>query len=148
MNMFFTKVGQQLYDIIGSSENNTVGYAADQIFATGYAEGGLVGGDDPLGVNSLIKSGMKGVSTATSNYDKTFKDQMTMGHFIHNNFGTFFKASDSGGTNKEIKSPIASTKPTTATDPNDYYARWYDSMRKFAQAAEVAQRGQTTIRSR
>ncbi len=154
--MFFTKMGHQLYDIIGSSDNNTVGHVADQVFTKGYASGGIVGDEsgtkltdnDPLGVNSIIKAGTKGLSSAATNYDKTFKDQMTLGHFIHNNFGNFFHASDMGGTNKEVKQPVASTKAATAVDPGEYYAKWYMDMRRFAEAGEVAQRGQTQVRSR
>jgi hypothetical protein len=154
MNKFFTSIGQQLYDIIGDKDNNTVGK-----FAQGFASGGIVSDEsstkltdnDPLGVNSIIKQSgdaiTKSFSNAATNYDKTFRDQMTMGHFIHNNFGNFFKATDSGGTNAAIKTPIAS-KATQATDPADFYAKWYEGMRRFAEASEVASRGQTTVRSR
>lgn len=157
--MFFTKLGHQLYDIIGSPDNNTVAHASTQLFAQGFSEGGIVGDEsttrltdnDPLGVNSLIRQGSKslskGLSNASTNYDKTFKEQMTMGHFIHNNFGTFFKGADTGGTNTQAKPPTPA-KGTTAVDPTEFYARWYNSMRQFAQASEVAQHGQTTVRSR
>jgi len=158
MNMFFSKMGTQLYDIIGSAENNTVGHVANQLFGKGYAEGGIVGDEgtkltdyDPLGTNSLIhKTGTaltKGIGGAAEAYGKSFREQMTMGHFIHNNFGSFFKASDTGGTNSQIKPPTQG-KATAATDPNDFYAKWYDGMRRFAEASEVAGRGQAQVRSR
>lgn len=156
--MFFNKLGTQLYDIIGDPENNTVKHAVNQIFPKGFASGGIVGdeGDrltdnDPLGVNSLIhKEGnalAKGVSSAADAYGSSFKNQMTLGHFIHNNFGSFFKGADPGGTNDKMKQPTP-TKPTAATDPNDYYSKWYESMRRFAEAGEVAARGQAQVRSR
>lgn len=160
MNIFFNKLGSQLYDIIGSPENNTVGYAASQIFSKGYASGGVVTDEDgtrltdsdPIGVNSLIRKAgnslTKGLSTAADTYGKSFKDQMTMGHFIHTNFGQFFKGADPGGTNQQIKMPTNSVKATQATDPTEYYSRWYESMRRFAQANEVAAHGQQTVRSR
>lgn len=160
MNMFFTKVGQQLYDIIGSPDNNSVGYAHKQLFAQGFSEGGLVGDEstthltdnDPLGVNSMIRTGSKaitkGLSSAASNYDKSFKEQMTLGHYIHNNFGSFFKGADPGGTNDKMKMPTQTKAAPAAVEPNEFYNSWYMSMRRFAEASEVAQRGQTTVRSR
>jgi hypothetical protein len=160
MNMFFTKVGQQLYDIIGNSENNTVAHAYNQVFTQGFAEGGIVGDEsttrltdtDPLGVNSMIRTGSKaitkGLSSASANYDKTFREQMTMGHFIHNNFGTFFKGADTGGTNEKMKMPTPNKGPLPATDPEEFYAKWYMGLRRFAEAGEVATRGQAQVRSR
>jgi hypothetical protein len=155
MNMFFTKLGHQLYDMIGSPENNTVGHVTSVM----YSEGGLVSDEtgtrltdnDPLGVNSLIKSGAKSISkTLTNNANdpnKAFKEQMTNLHYITSNFGHFFKGGDTGGTNDKIKPPVQG-KGISATDPNDFYAKWYMSMRRFSEAAEVASRGQTTVRSR
>ena len=158
--MFFTKVGNQLYDLIGSTENNTVGSVADNIFATGFAEGGLVGDEsatrltdnDPLGVNSMIKQGAKSINKTlagkASDPNKTFREHMTNLHYIQSNFGHFFKGADTGGTNQQMKPPTQTKAAPDAATPSEFYARWYDSMRKFAEAGEVAQRGQTTVRSR
>lgn len=157
--MFFSKLGKELYDIIGSPERNNVGHAADQLFGKGYASGGIVGDEsgtkltdnDPLGVNSSIKQAgnnlTKSVSNTANNYDRAFKEQMTITHFIHNNFGSFFKPSDTGGTNEKMKTPMP-TKSNTAVDPSEFYAKWYNAMRQFAEASEVASRGQTKVQSR
>lgn len=158
--MFFTKVGNQLYDIIGSAENNTVGNASSQIFATGYAEGGLVGDEsatrltdtDPLGVNSMIKQGAKSINKSFSDKgkdpNKAFREQMTNMHYIQSNFGQFFKGADTGGTNTAPKAPTQTKGVAEAVNPSEFYARWYESLRRFAEAQEVAQRGHQTVRSR
>jgi len=159
MNMFFTKIGQELYDIIGDQENNTVKHAHAKVFA----EGGAVYGEDgikltegnPLGDDSLISkigtSLTKGIGSSLTKsadaYGKSFRDTLSTGHFIHNNFGTFFKGGDPGGTNSAMKAPVQGKAPQSV-NPSDFYAQWYMDMRRFAEASELAQRGQTTTRTR
>src|SRR5678809_321164 len=130
MNMFFNMIGKQLYDLVGDSESNTVGNVAK-----GFASGGIVGDEssttlndnNPLGINSIIRQEgnalSKGLSGAVDTYGKSFRDQLTLGHFIHNNFGNFFRGADPGGTNSSMKPP-SQGKVSPATDPNDFYSRW------------------------
>lgn len=144
------KLGATLSDIIGSHDNNHVGWAGENII--GYAEGGEV--SDPLSTSGILQSigtaakpvvdkgyghGALGVFTNSPTY--------IMQHYAQ--LGKFFTGTgNSNPYNTSFKQPQERDSPTPeAADPNEFYAKWYAQMRKFAEAEEVASRGKPNIRS-
>lgn len=142
----FDKLGGILSDTIGSHDNNHVGWAGENII--GYAEGGEVG--DPLSAGNLLQSIGNAAKPAIDNgYGNA-----TLGKFYnspvyiashYSQLGKFFNY-PGNSYNTTVKQPQPNA-PAEAEDPKDFYSRWYESMRRFAQAEEVATRGQPQVRS-
>lgn len=140
------RLGATLSDIIGSHDNNHVGWAGENI--VGYAEGGEV--SDPLSTSGILSSignaakpavdkgyghGALGVFTNSPTY--------IMQHYAQ--LGKFFSY-PGNSYNTSFKQPQEGPAPEAA-DPKDFFSKWYESMRRFAQAEEIATRGQPQIRS-
>ncbi len=148
---FFDTLGNTLNDIIGSHGNNNVGWAGKQVF--GYAEGGEVSTDDfnpgtALGSALIAAKQTYGGKQDTSYIGGNFINSPSymMQHFSQ--LGKFFHGGEPGNlyTNR-FKQPEP-TKTQAMENPNAYYSQWYERMRNFAQAEEVANRGQPQIRSK
>lgn len=147
----FDRLGETLNDMIGGHGNNSVGWAADQLFAQpqGFSEGGVVGDSNDFG------SYVRGIGQAASS---TFKKSDPMGagfysspaYIAHSmtNLGKFFNVSDPNNMNvhRFNTGDVPAGRNAKAENPDDFYAKWYMGMRRFAEAAEVASRGQAGIR--
>lgn len=154
---FFDKLGTALNGIIGSPENNNVKYAIGEIFPQKFAAGGAVTDTgpegDPLSLNNVFRNTVQAAGkTANDSYNamgkhSAYNDPYFLTSHIQNAYGRFFSGADTGSTNKPIQQP-QQAKPLQSEDPQTFYARWYQRMRNFAEAEEVASRGQTQIRSR
>lgn len=156
----FDQLGNTLNDLIGSHENNHVGHAGTQLFASG----GLVGGDegisDPqegLGLSSIMRdtarAANQGVFQNSSNPamgDKitAYNSPLFFTSHLTSAWGNFFHGPqpNPGGTNTSPQQP-GKGKAAQSENPTDFYARWYNRMREFAQAEEVANRGQSQVRT-
>lgn len=146
---FFDNLGNMLNDMIGTTQNNNVGWAGKQIF--GYAEGGEV--EDPGSAAGLFHA-VAGAAKNTMNRQDTsalggnFVNSPTymMQHFSQ--LGKFFNGAEPGNQYTNHYKPPEPSKPPQAADPNDFFAKWYMSMRKFSEAAEVADRGNVITRSK
>lgn len=147
---FFDTLGNTLNDIIGEPTNNTVGWGHGEVF--GYAEGGIVGDD-------TSSSGLAGFINSLGNAAKqTMNKQDTsyLGGGFYNSpayltshftsLGKFFNPGNPMDANSNRFGPSEKAKPVQTVDPNDFYARWYMSLRRFAEAKEVANAGAATIR--
>lgn len=158
---FFDTLGNSLNDLIGSHENNHVGHAGTQLFASG----GLVGDNgslsdpqDGLSLSSVIRDTSRaanaGVFSNSSNPamgDKitAYNSPLFFTSHLTSAWGNFFHGPQPspGSTNQPGKQPQGG-KAAQSENPTDFYARWYNRMREFAQAEEVADRGQSQIRTR
>lgn len=137
----FAGQAEQYADASGPNpDDNTVGAAVPKIYGT----------DDTTDDNGLLAAVSKSakdfkITTGTEKYTNSptyFAQHMTQ-------LGKFFGAGVGSGneyTNR-IQAP-ARSKATQATNPEDFYAQWYNRMRNFSQAEEVASRGQGQIRGR
>jgi len=167
MDLFDT-LGRSLNFLVDSHENNNVSYAAQGM---GYATGGVVGGiTKNEGVDPYSDSGTSGSdaaalrqqlaanakSSASSPDFNIFGGRETnyynspegITQRISSGWGHFFSPQmNSGGTDAAMQKP-GKSKPETSSNPDDFYAHWYLKMRQFAQAEEVADRGQSQIKTR
>lgn len=148
---FFDTLGNTLNDIVNSHPNNNMGWAGQQVF--GYAEGGEVTDtvSTPGVLQALATAGKQTMNNSrqdTSYIGGNFINSPTYMMQHYSQLGKFFTGAEPGNlyTNR-YKSPEPS-KPPVAENPNDFYARWYMSMRRFAEAEEVASRGQPQVRSK
>lgn len=165
MQAFFDKQQAILADMLEHSQQNHVGHFADQIF--GFAKGGLAGGDsldtDKTEANDnllsrIATSAQKSVTgTDSSVLGGKYGDSPLGAGFVnspayitqrYSDLGNFFKGGEPGNfyTNR-YEQPVKGQSPQSAK-PGDFYAQWYEGMRRFAEAKEVADAGQTTVRSR
>ena len=156
----FDQLGNSLNDLIGSHENNNVGHAGVHLFASG----GLASSDDlsdpqeGLSLSSVIRDTARAANQGVFNNsaNPSMGDRITSynsplfltGH-LASAWGHFFRGPEPnpGGTNQPPQKPQAG-KATQSENPTDFYARWYNRMREFAQAEEVSNRGQSQIRTR
>lgn len=145
----FDTLGNLLNDIVQDSTNNTVGWAHEQLFPKGFSEGGVV---EEGGIGDYIK-GIGSAAKSTMSSDKN--DPLGAG-FYHSpahiaqsmtNLGKFFHVANTNemNSNRFAKDQDQSKVPA-ATDPGEFYAKFYMSMRRFAEASEIAQRGQQQVR--
>jgi hypothetical protein len=142
---WFDTQGNILNDMIGDPNKNNVAWAYDEIYRQpeGYAEGGLVQDGLRSALGAAKDTFNKGGKEPGLLYNSPayYAQQFT-------NMGKFFSGPDLSTSNKmntTARDPKAELK---SENPNDYYARWYMGMRRFAEAAEVANRGQVTVRPR
>lgn len=138
----------QLSDMIGSDPaDNTVGSLHDQIYPT--TDSSISEDSTPL---SLLKSGTAAIAKSAKS-----ESQSPLGSiygspvsWINHIMGVanYFKGDAKGNEYTDnIKKP-QQQEPLKAVDPNSFYSKWYESMRRFSEAEEVASRGQTQVRSR
>lgn len=162
----FDTLGRSLNFLVDSHENNTVGYAAQGM---GYATGGVVGGiTKNEGVDPYTDSGGSDTAALRQQLAANAKSSISAPDLnvfggketnyynspegitqrITSGWGRFFSPQmNSGGTDSPIQKP-GKNKAAESTNPTDFYARWYNRMREFAQAEEVANRGQSQVRTR
>lgn len=159
---FFDRLGETLNDIIGTHANNNVSHAVDNIYPKKFAAGGAVTRDnvtdngtlgDPLSTQNIFRSSVDALNkTVNDPYSaggrhSAYNDPFFLTPHIQNSYGRFFTGADPGSTNKPIQQPQPN-KPLQSEDPETFYSRWYQRMRNFAEADEVASRGQTITRTR
>lgn len=175
MQKWFDTQQQSLIDLIDSPAQNNVGHFANQVF---FAGGGIAGTydsntDPKTDSNTGLKTEANEISLTqrlTSAADKTFNvssdpntnqgkyGESPLGQGFYNSspyiashytqLGKFFTGAGAGNeyTNRfdqPTKQPAAKSE-----NPGDFYARWYEGMRRFAEAEEVANHGQTIARSK
>lgn len=161
----FDRLGDTLNGLIGSHQNNNVKYAHEQVFAGGGFAGLTCGVSNAVNSDSSLGSLLRNPSGCSSalkiagapqtnifggaekNY---YSSPFAIGAHIQGSFGNFFRGvnADPGSTNKSVGKPQEGKPPPQSETPNDFYARWYNRMRQFAEAEEVAGRGQVQTRSR
>lgn len=150
MNDLFDSLGNQLYDIIDNHENNNVGWMLKQFaLVKGFDEGGVVddsieSGGGTLGV--IGKAVGKTLKQDTSALGGNFVNSPTYLAQHYTQAGKFFTGAEQGNKYTDHFQTPEKTKSPTSENPTDFYARWYNRMREFAEASEVANRGQTTVR--
>jgi len=165
MQAFFDKIQQELADAI-DPETNTVGHFVEQIYGTpkGFAAGGLAG-DSGLAEESsnigllqkLTNAAQKttiGADSSANAFDNPLGKQSSYGSptFLASHYtqlGKFFgSGQEPGNRYTDHYTTPQKGQPAQSQNPEDFYARWYNRLRNFAQATEIADRGQTTIRSK
>ena len=147
------KLGAELNDIIGSHENNNVGWMYNQIYPKHFDEGGVATSDTDPSLMGTLKTVAKGVKDTyggrqdTSALGGNFVNSPTylMQHYY--NAGKFFTGAESGNKYTDRYQNPHQSKVTQGEPASNFYAKWYETMRRFAEASEVANRGQTTVRS-
>lgn len=151
----FDRLGATLGDYLGSHENNNVGYIGKKVF--GFDEGGAVDTtDNTPDTPTWLKAINSVAGAAKQTIDKGYGYGAT-GSFYNSPayiashytaLGKFFNSAEPG--NKYTDRYISPTKVDNPQieDPETFYARWYNRMRNFAQAEEIAGHGQPTVRSR
>ena len=167
MITWFDSQQQKLADGIDPI-TNTVGHFVKEIYKSpqGFASGGLA--DNKLSVDdestnlALLRNIANEAKAGTTGADAIasggkYGDSATGSGFYnspaylmqhYSQLGKFFSGAEPGNayTNR-YAIPQKQTRPPSE-DPNDYYARWYDKMRQFAEAREVAGTGEAEVRSR
>lgn len=156
----FDRLGGTLNDAIGSHDNNNVGWAHEQIFGSkAFADGGEVGDTTDLTNNNdnsafgYLKSaanaakpftnGRQDTSAVGGNY--TNSPEYMMQKFSQ--LGKFFSGAESGNKYTDRYANPQQTNPAQSTKATDFYAKWYENMRRFAEAEEVTNRGQVKTKS-
>lgn len=140
------QLSDQISDHIGPNPNdNTVGNVIPQI----YPDLSGTGQDDNA---SPIKKALTEVqkiakSESQSPLGTLYGSPLTWTSHI-TNMSQFFKGGTPGNEYTNGFKKPQQNAPLQATDPAQFYAKWFESMRRFAEASEVADRGQTTVRSR
>lgn len=158
----FDRLGDQLNDIIGDHKNNNVKYMAEQVF--GFASGGAVlePSDDSAAASDTDLSNPLNLARAVAKAGKTVygggdNADSALGKLSSYNSplfltghiqaaGKFFNGAEPGNLYTNRYKQPEPNKPTASENPTDFYARWYNRMREFAQASEVADRGQSQVR--
>ena len=163
---FLDQMQNQLISYIDEPKQNSVGHFANTVF--NFAGGGLSSDENPYTTssadNNLNNSDisfvqrMANATTKAINADNPMKGygSSPLGYGFYNSpaylaarftdLGRFFTQSEPGNfyTNR-YKQPEPG-QPVKSEDPVAFYSRWYERMRNFAQAEEVATRGQPQIR--
>jgi len=165
MQAFFDQLQNQLADAIDHDTNN-VGHFATQVFR--FAQGGAVSSADPglmeasseLGLTQKIINAAQKTTTGAdaSASGGKYGDSPTGAGFYnsapyiashYSQLGKFFgSGTESGNKYTDHYTTPQKEQPVQSQNPEDFYARWYNRLRNFAQATEVADRGQTTVRTK
>lgn len=165
MQAWFDATQKQLAGLINSPADNNVGHFVKEIFNTqGFAGGGLADTDglrsesNDLSLTQRILSSVdKGVSGADSAALGKAGDNPLGGGFYNSapyiashytNLGKFFSGAEPGNyyTNK-YEQPVKGQAPKSDS-PNTFYSQFYEGMRRFSEASEIANAGQTIVRPR
>ena len=164
MQAFFDQLQNQLADAIDHDTNN-VGHFATQVF--GFAQGGAVSSADPglveansdIGLTQRIINAAQKTTTgadATASGGRYGDSPLGAGFYNsapyiashYTQLGKFFSGADPGSKYTDHYTTPQKEQPVQSQNPEDFYARWYNRMRNFAQAEEVAAKGQTTVRTK
>lgn len=145
----FQGMSDTLADTIGPDPaNNTVGYVGPQIYQDNTGNSIDDTGSDTGLIHSLAKAAKSGLNNSSA-ADSFYRSPAYMAQ-RYTELGKFFGGlgtSSGAEYTSRIKQP-SHNKPAQAENPSDFYARWYNKMRQFAESSEVANRGQTTVRTR
>lgn len=142
----FDKLGQQLNDMIGSHENNNVAWAISNL--PGYAEGGEVSDDNSL--LGVLKATGKAAKDTFNNRDNilgNYTNSPTYQAQHYAQFGKFFTGAEQGNRYTDRYKQPEQSKPQPSASPTEFYAKWYNRLREFAQASEVANMGDVKTKS-
>lgn len=155
----FDTLGNILNDAIGSHENNNVGHVVKEMY--GYAQGGAVNDladttDDNVNLDnpgSIVRAlgkaagpvyGKSGDDSALGKQSSYNSPTFLAKHFT--DIGKFFSGAEPGNRYTDRYKNPEQTKPLQSENPTTFYARWYNQNREAAQAEEIANRGQVTVR--
>jgi len=139
----FDNISNQMSDFIGADPNdNTVSNVMDQIYPQ------MLDSD----TGSLAKQAQK---------EQRAEDKYASQSVLGSPYGgplawterltglsRFFSGAEKGNTYTDSFKKPQQQEPVKAVDPQQFYAKWYESMRRFAEAEEVSSRGQTVVRNR
>ena len=141
----------QLSDMAGNDpDSNTVGSFFSKIFNPSTDTSG-----DSTGSNSLASTLTKAASSAAS-HGKYADSPLGSGFYNsppmiaqrYMELGKFFKGAEPGNEyTNHFQTPQKPQNPKAET-LNAFYNQWYEKMRQFAEAEQVATRGQVQTRSR
>lgn len=157
---FFDQQQRTLIDYIDTPSQNTVGHFTNQIF--NFAGGGLADNDTSLrSVSSddySLQRIMNSANSAFNGNGSVKYGSSPLGEGFYNsapyiashytNLGKFFSGAPAGNEYTNHYTQPAKNPAIKSEDPNSFYARFYEGMRRFAEAKEVADAGQTITRSR
>ena len=138
-------LSDEMSDAIGSDpNNNTVGYVASQTLTNPVQDNS---NDNVLGITAQKASQALQKASQQSPLGSPYAGPIGWTERI-SSLARFFNNPERGNQyTTDLKKPIP-TQATKAVDPQEFYAKWYESMRRFAEAEEVASRGQTQVRTR
>jgi hypothetical protein len=147
MNDVFDSLGNILNDMISDPSKNNVGWAYEQLFPVQeFAEGGYVE-DYIKGIGSAAKQTMSSSSRSDPLGAGFYSSPAHVANSM-TNMGKFFHVSNPTEMNvSRFNKDQDASKSPKSEDPNEFYAKWYMSLRRFAEASEVASRGQAGVRS-
>jgi hypothetical protein len=151
--MQFDQFSNQQSDLIGSDpDNNTVGYVGSQLYTPS---------DDSAGVAALSSlSNSTGGTSQAAKQEATFtkqEQQSPLGSPFNSPIGwvnhimgiaNYYKGAGAGNEYTNGFEKPQKNLPLQATKPEEYYAHWYNLMREYSQAEEVADKGQSQVRTR
>jgi hypothetical protein len=165
MQAFFDQQQQKLADAI-DPETNTVGHFVEQIYGPvkGYAQGGAVDpglsetGSDLGIMQKIIGAANKSTTGADATASGGRYGDSPLGQGFYNSapyiashytqLGKFFgPGTEPGNKYSDHFTQPQKSQPVQSQNPEDFYARFYNRMRNMAQAEEIANRGQTTVKS-
>lgn len=168
MQDFFDSQQKTLASYLAAPEENTVNHFTGKVF--GFASGGLADSsdttDNTLGssdtgpstslLQRLINSAQKSFTSSNSSAFGGQYGSSPLGMGFYNSpaylaarftdLGRFFTGAEPGNFYTNRYEQPQKTPALKSEDPAAYYSRWYERMRNFAQAEEVANRGQTQVR--
>lgn len=166
MISWFDTMQERLADAIDPS-TNTVGHFIKQIYAApGFASGGSVNdtlnSDHELTDMSVLKNIANQAKASTTTADASVSGgkfgDTALGSAFYNSpayimqhysqLGKFFSGAESGNKYTDHYAVPQKTQAPVSEDPNDFYARFYNKMRQFAQAEEITGAGQAEVRTR
>ncbi len=168
MQAFFDKLQNELADAI-DPENNNVGHFVEQVFGTpkGFAQGGAVSSVDPgiaeegsaLGsMQKIVNAAQKSTIGANASASGGRFGDSPLGQGFYNSapyiashytqLGKFFSGADPGSKYTDRYESPQKGQPAQSQNPEDWYAKFYNRLRNFAQATEIAGRGQETVRTK
>lgn len=166
MLSWFDKQQQLLADEI-TPDTNTVGQVVKEIYKDnspqGFASGGSVTDPSISAENTDLSLQSRIANLANSGVvaaDKAVAgryDDSPLGTGFYNSpvyitqhysqMGKFFSGAEPGNAYTNRYVTPQKTNPVASTDPSDFFAEWYNKMRNFAQAREVAGTGEAEVRS-
>lgn len=162
MQQFFDKIQSQLADMLSNPNDNNVGYFIKEIFNNeppkGFAEGGLATEASDISMTQRIANAANQTTTAldksmTGRYGDTAlgESYTNSAPYIASHYtqlGKFFSGAEPGNKYTDrFESPIKGQAPKSES-PNTFYSRWYEGQRRFSEASEIANAGQTILRPR
>ena len=130
-------------------QGNSVGNIVNKLWGndSGSSDSTLGGiGDALQKAGSGLGTGSKG-KNADSPLGGGFYNSAPYIAQHYTQLGKFFTGQDAP-RNMEVEKPQHQSRPTPSEKPTDFYARWYEGMRRLAEAEEITNRGQPTVRSR